>query len=93
MAESGHEGGNEVRLGVVARTVIVASCFWMVGGTFFIANKVATEAQEAATVRYNDCVKTGPEGYVQAHTAIAANANQSTASPMGHFRKSTDASL
>lgn len=51
-----------MRLGIFPRAVIVASCFWMVGGTFFIAKNIDNEATARATRHYNECLKHFSEG-------------------------------
>ena len=51
-----------MRLGVLSRAVIVASCFWMLGGTFLIAMGIDDKATVAADAYYQDCVKNfGPQ--------------------------------
>lgn len=44
-----------MKLGVLGRTVIVASCFWMLGGTFFIAKDINDKATAAADRFYKVC--------------------------------------
>lgn len=52
-----------MRLGVLPRAIIVASAFWMVGGTFLIATNKAEEADAVATAHYEDCVQRSIEDY------------------------------
>ncbi len=54
-----------MRLNVVARTVIVASAFWMAGGTYLIAKNAEEGARATADARYKQCITPRPpEGYI-----------------------------
>lgn len=51
-----------MKLGVLSRTLIVLSCFWMVGGTFYIAQRLDTEARAASKSFYEACYDLAIEG-------------------------------
>lgn len=44
-----------MRLGVFSRLVIVCSVFWMIGGTFYIADSKAGEAERLADGFMESC--------------------------------------
>ena len=46
-----------MRLGGVGRAVIVASCFWMAGGTLFIAGGIEDANLRAAQLASDECTK------------------------------------
>lgn len=46
-----------MKLGVLSRTIIVASCFWMAGGTFFIAKSISDKADAEAAALYKACTE------------------------------------
>lgn len=52
-------GEVQLRLGLVSRLVIVASSFWMVGGTYFIAKARSDKGTAAANAFYRQCTS-GP---------------------------------
>ena len=52
-----------MRLGILSRAIIVVSCLWMAGGTFFIAKNIDDRATATATAFYADCSKIPNEGY------------------------------
>lgn len=45
-----------MKLGALARTIIVLSCFWMAGGTFFIAQNKAADARAKASTFLDSCL-------------------------------------
>jgi hypothetical protein len=45
------------------RAIILASLFWMVGGTFFIAARMENSARKAANDYFDGCIKRVPEGF------------------------------
>lgn len=46
-----------MKLGVLARTMIVASCFWMAGGTFYFAQSKAADASVRASEYLDSCLE------------------------------------
>lgn len=46
-----------MRLGMLGRTVVVLSAFWMVGATLYFANQLDLGARESADISYQLCTR------------------------------------
>lgn len=57
-----------MKLGALSRTIIVASCFWMAGGTFYIATNLDDDARAGSEAFYEACMGLVFEGSPTART-------------------------